>query len=72
MQAFDTHLRRSLGRLNAKEEVTAKLEEVAAKGVKVRNPSFDVTPAELVTALITEKGVVRAPDREQICRLFGA
>lgn len=35
VQAFDTHLRRSLGRLNAKEEVTAKLEEVAAKGVKV-------------------------------------
>lgn len=35
VQAFDTHLRRSLGRLNAKEEVTAKLEEVAAKDVKV-------------------------------------
>ena len=35
VQAFDTHLRRSLGRLNTKEEVTAKLEEVAAKGVKV-------------------------------------
>lgn len=35
VQAFDTHLRRSLGRLNAKEEVTGKLEEVAAKGVKV-------------------------------------
>ena len=28
----------------------------AAKGVKVRNPAFDVTPAELVTGLITEKG----------------
>ena len=35
VQSFDTQLRRSLGRLNAKEEVTAKLEEVAAKGVKV-------------------------------------
>ena len=35
VQTFDTHLRRSLGRLNAKEEVTAKLEEVAAKDVKV-------------------------------------
>ena len=32
------------------------------EGVGVRNPSFDVTPAELVTALITEKGVVHAPD----------
>jgi len=30
----------------------------AAEGVSIRNPSFDVTPAELVTALITEKGIV--------------
>jgi methylthioribose-1-phosphate isomerase len=42
----------------------------AAEGVKIRNPSFDVTPADLVTALITEKGVVRLPDRENIARLF--
>ena len=34
----------------------------APAGVKVRNPVFDVTPAELVTALITERGVVHAPD----------
>jgi methylthioribose-1-phosphate isomerase len=33
----------------------------AAKGVRVRNPSFDVTPAELVTALITEKGIIYNP-----------
>ncbi len=30
----------------------------APEGVQIRNPSFDVTPAELVTGLITEKGVV--------------
>ena len=35
VQSFDTQLRRSLGRLNTKEEVTAKLEEVASKKVKV-------------------------------------
>lgn len=57
----------------AAEEVTGFRDcQWAAKGVKVRNPSFDVTPAELVTALVTEKGVVSAPDREQISRLFGA
>ena len=57
----------------AAEEVTGFRDcQWAAKGVKVRNPSFDVTPAELVTALITEKGVVNTPDREQISRLFGA
>lgn len=35
----------------------------APEGVRVRNPAFDVTPAQLVTALITERGVVHRPDR---------
>ncbi|GAB4120187.1 MAG: S-methyl-5-thioribose-1-phosphate isomerase [Sideroxydans sp.] len=43
----------------------------AAEGVKIRNPAFDVTPAELVTGLITEKGVVLAPDAQGLRRLFG-
>ena len=38
--------------------------------VGVRNPVFDVTPAELVTALITEKGVTREPDQRKIEQLF--
>ena len=42
----------------------------AAKGVLVRNPAFDVTPAELVTGLITEKGVVLKPNLESINKLF--
>lgn len=42
----------------------------AAEGVQIRNPAFDVTPAELVTGLITEKGVVSQPDKESIARLF--
>lgn len=42
----------------------------AAEGVKIRNPSFDVTPAELVTGLITEKGVVKSPKKENIAALF--
>ena len=42
----------------------------AAEGVKARNPAFDVTPAELVTGLITEKGVVRSPSREKLAALF--
>jgi methylthioribose-1-phosphate isomerase len=41
----------------------------AAEGVGVRNPAFDVTPAELVTALITERGVVRQPNRERLAAL---
>ncbi len=42
----------------------------AAAGVQVRNPSFDVTPAELVTALITERGIVSAPDERKLRALF--
>ena len=38
----------------------------AAEGVEIRNPAFDVTPAELVTALVTEKGVVHQPNRKKI------
>jgi len=34
----------------------------APPGVAVRNPAFDVTPAELVTALITERGVWHQPN----------
>jgi len=33
----------------------------APEGVAVYNPAFDVTPSRLVTAIITEKGIVRAP-----------
>jgi len=35
----------------------------APKDTRIANPVFDVTPAELVSALVTEKGVVRSPDR---------
>lgn len=53
------------------EEVTHCLgHRTAAQGVKVFNPAFDVTPAELVTALITEKAVVPAPDAQKIAQLF--
>jgi methylthioribose-1-phosphate isomerase len=34
---------------------------IAPPGTDVRNPAFDVTPAELITGIVTEEGVVRAP-----------
>ncbi len=40
----------------------------APHGTAVANPAFDVTPAELVTALITERGVLRPPYRESLAR----
>ena len=36
----------------------------------VRNPAFDVTPAALVTALVTERGVARPPDAASIAALL--
>ncbi len=38
----------------------------AAEGVAIRNLAFDVTPHELVTALVTEKGVIESPDAEKL------
>jgi methylthioribose-1-phosphate isomerase len=35
--------------------------QVAPDGTSVQNPAFDVTPARYVTAIITERGVARAP-----------
>jgi methylthioribose-1-phosphate isomerase len=55
----------------APEEVTGFRDcQWAAPGVTVRNPAFDVTPAELVTGLITERGVVLQPDKEKVAALF--
>jgi len=54
-----------------KEEVTGYRDcQWAAQGVKVRNPAFDVTPAELVTGIITEKCVIFAPTKAKISKLF--
>jgi methylthioribose-1-phosphate isomerase len=40
--------------------------QTAPDGVKVYNPAFDVTPAELITGIITERGVIRPVTAEAI------
>lgn len=42
---------------------------ITPRGVKALNPAFDVTPAKYVTAIISEKGVVRKPFRRGLSRL---
>jgi methylthioribose-1-phosphate isomerase len=42
----------------------------APEGVAVRNPAFDVTPAELITGIITERGIVRKPTRARVKSLL--
>lgn len=54
------------------EEVTCGFgRRTVPEGVKVYNPAFDVTPHELITAIVTERGVVMHPDREKISALMG-
>jgi methylthioribose-1-phosphate isomerase len=40
--------------------------QVTPYGVKIENPAFDVTPAKHITAIITERGILRAPFAESI------
>jgi methylthioribose-1-phosphate isomerase len=43
--------------------------QLTPNGVGIRNPAFDVTPARYVTAIITERGVLRAPYTESLHRM---
>ena len=54
----------------AEELLTLGGQPVAAAGAEAWNPSFDVTPAALVDALVTERGVVLAPDEAKMARLM--
>jgi len=44
---------------------------VAPEGVRVYNPAFDVTPAALITSIITDRGVALPPYGESLVRLLG-
>ncbi|MDQ2906286.1 MAG: S-methyl-5-thioribose-1-phosphate isomerase [Chloroflexota bacterium] len=45
---------------------------IAPEGVHAANPAFDVTPHTYVTAIITEKGIARAPYKEALAALCSA
>jgi methylthioribose-1-phosphate isomerase len=44
---------------------------IAPEGTAVKNPSFDVTPNDLITAIVTEEGVVRAPYEQSLRDAMG-
>jgi methylthioribose-1-phosphate isomerase len=55
----------------AAEEVThVRGRRIAPRGIAVLNPAFDVTPAALVSAIVSERGVARAPYRRSLAALF--
>lgn len=53
----------------AAEVTTVRGVRIAPKGISVYNPAFDVTPAALITAIITEKCVIKKPSSKTIARL---
>jgi methylthioribose-1-phosphate isomerase len=55
---------------SSKEITHVRGKRIAPVGVKTLNPAFDVTPARLVTAIITEKGVIKPPFKASIKKLF--
>jgi methylthioribose-1-phosphate isomerase len=57
----------------APEEVTTFAgRRVAAEGIQVANPAFDVTPHRYLTAIITERGIAREPYDQSLASLVGA
>lgn len=51
----------------AAEEVTCGFgRRTAPRGVHVYSPAFDVTPHRNITAIVTEKGIIRRPDRRKV------
>jgi methylthioribose-1-phosphate isomerase len=44
---------------------------IVAEGIRAWNPVFDVTPGELIDAIVTEKGVIESPTAEKMRLAFG-
>jgi len=57
---------------NASEVTGFGEKKTAPDDINVINPAFDMTPPELISGIITEKGVAKAPYEESIKRLFKA
>jgi methylthioribose-1-phosphate isomerase len=57
---------------NAKEVTHIAGRQMVPDGVNVENPAFDVTPAKYVAAIITERGIAKAPYQTSLRKLVGA
>ncbi|HTM02806.1 MAG TPA: S-methyl-5-thioribose-1-phosphate isomerase [Vicinamibacterales bacterium] len=54
---------------NDREVTHVGSSRLTPEGARIRNPAFDVTPSKYVTAIITERGIARAPYDESLARL---
>jgi methylthioribose-1-phosphate isomerase len=57
---------------NAREVTHIGGKQMVPDGVEIENPAFDVTPAKYVAAIITERGIARAPYEQSLRRLADA
>lgn len=57
---------------SSEEVVYIRGQAIAPEGADARHPAFDVTPGELITAIITERGVVKPPYRTSLAALASA
>ncbi|MBO0910310.1 MAG: S-methyl-5-thioribose-1-phosphate isomerase [Acidobacteria bacterium] len=61
-------------RIPIEQRSSAEITHIAGKaitpeGIQVENPAFDVTPAKYITAIVTERGIVRAPYEPSLAKL---
>jgi len=56
---------------NSREVSHIAGKQMVPDGVAIENPAFDVTPAKYVAAIITERGIARAPYDESLRKLAG-
>ncbi|MEA3253896.1 MAG: S-methyl-5-thioribose-1-phosphate isomerase, partial [Chloroflexota bacterium] len=42
---------------------------IAPEGIGVSNPAFDVTPHNYISAIITERGIIREPDKKNMANI---
>ena len=65
-----THDEVKIEERGAEEVFMIRGRRIAPKGVPVANPAFDITPPDLVTSIITERGILESPFEESIVRVM--
>jgi methylthioribose-1-phosphate isomerase len=56
---------------NEREVTHVGASRLTPEGARIRNPAFDITPSKYVTAIITERGIARAPYADSLAELVG-
>jgi methylthioribose-1-phosphate isomerase len=55
---------------NTREVTHVREHQLSPTGIDVQNPAFDVTPSDLIAAIITDKGIARAPYSKSLSNLM--